>query len=96
MHDRQLDGGAMSGVQSGVDALRGVIDGAASLPGEAAYETAVSIWNGVIERRPAVVVSCTSSGDVAAALAFARAEGLEVSVVFRLFAASIAETLVFT
>ena len=70
----------MTGVQSGVETLRGAVDGAVSMPGEAAYDTAVSIWNGVIERRPAVVVSCVSSGDVAAALAFARDRGLEVSV----------------
>ena len=70
----------MTGVQSGVETLRGMIDGTVSLPGEAPYNTAVSIWNGVIERRPALVVSCASSGDVAAALAVAKAEGLEVSV----------------
>jgi FAD/FMN-containing dehydrogenase len=70
----------MTGVQSGVEALRGTVDGMVSKPGEATYNTAVSIWNGVIERRPAVVVSCASSGDVAAALAFARDRGLEVSV----------------
>ena len=70
----------MTGVQSGVETLRGTVDGMVSTPGEAAYDTAVSIWNGVIERRPAVVVSCASSGDVAAALAFAREVGLEVSV----------------
>ena len=34
----------------------------------------------MIERRPAVVASCTSPDDVAAALAFARGSGLEVSV----------------
>lgn len=68
----------MTGVQRGVETLRGGVDGIVSEPGEATYDTAVSI--GVIERRPAVVVSCASSGDVAAALAFARAGGLEVSV----------------
>ena len=70
----------MTGVHSGVETLRGAIDGVVSLPGEGAYDTAVSIWNGVIDRRPAVVASCASSGDVAAALAFAKQEGLEVSV----------------
>ena len=56
------------------------LSGVVSLPGEGAYDTAVSIWNGVIDRRPSVVASCASSGDVAAALAFAKQEGLEVSV----------------
>src|SRR5947209_2508830 len=70
----------MTGVHGGLESLRGAMDGAVALPGEAAYENAVSIWNGVIERRPSVVASCEGSGDVAAALAFARQEGLEVSV----------------
>jgi FAD/FMN-containing dehydrogenase len=70
----------MTGVQSGVETLRGTVDGMVSTPGEPSYDTAVSIWNGVIKRRPAVVVSCASSGDVAAALAYASERGLEVSV----------------
>jgi FAD/FMN-containing dehydrogenase len=72
--------GAMTGVQNGVETLRGMVDGTVSMPGDAAYDTAVSLWNGVIQRRPAVVVGCASSGDVVAALAFARDRGLEVSV----------------
>jgi FAD/FMN-containing dehydrogenase len=70
----------MTGVQSGVEALKGTIAGTVAIPGDAAYDTAVAIWNGVIERRPGVVVSCVSNDDVAAALSFARARGLEVSV----------------
>ena len=63
-----------------VDALQAAIGGKVSRPGEAGYDEAVNIWNHAIERRPAIVASCTSSSDVAAALAFAQREGLEVSV----------------
>jgi FAD/FMN-containing dehydrogenase len=70
----------MTGVQSGVEALQGTIAGTVAIPGDAVYDTAVAIWNGVIERRPGVVVSCVSNDDVAAALSFARTRGLEVSV----------------
>jgi FAD binding domain/Berberine and berberine like len=63
-----------------VKSLQGAMSGTVSLPGDAGYDTACSIWNGVIDRRPAVVASCATSGDVAAALAFARDEALEVSV----------------
>jgi FAD/FMN-containing dehydrogenase len=63
-----------------VGSLRLAISGEVSLPGEAAYDAAVAIWNGVIERRPAVVASCRTADDVAVALAFARDTRLEVSV----------------
>ena len=71
----------MATMKSGaVDELRIEIGGNVAEPGEAGYEAAVNIWNGAIARRPALVASCTSSSDVAAALAFARREGLDVSV----------------
>jgi FAD/FMN-containing dehydrogenase len=63
-----------------VDALAAGIGGKVSRPGEAGYDEAVNIWNHAITRRPALVASCASSSDVAAALAFAKREGLEVSV----------------
>jgi FAD/FMN-containing dehydrogenase len=65
---------------SSIGALRATIGGTVSLPDEAGYGEAVNIWNGAIARRPGVVASCTTSSDVAAALAFAQREGLEVSV----------------
>jgi FAD/FMN-containing dehydrogenase len=45
-----------------------------------AYDEAVRIWNAAITRRPSVVVRCTCDGDVAAALAVAQQQELEVSV----------------
>lgn len=71
----------MATMKSGaVGELRIEIGGNVAEPGEAGYEVAVNIWNGAIVRRPALVASCTSSSDIAAALAFARREGLDVSV----------------
>ena len=63
-----------------VEGLRTGIEGTVSLPGDAGYADVCSIWNGAIDRHPAVVASCTSSTDVAAALRFAGEQGLEVSV----------------
>ena len=62
------------------DALQAAIGGKVSKPGEVGYGEAVNIWNHAVARRPAIVASCTSSSDVAAALAFAQRESLEVSV----------------
>ena len=58
----------MTGVQRAFADLREKIDGTVSMPGDAGYATAVSIWNGVIQWRPAVVVSCSSTDDGVAAL----------------------------
>jgi len=63
-----------------VSELDASIEGTAVLPGAAEYDEAVSIWNGAIERRPAIAVRCGSAADVVAALAFARQHELEVSV----------------
>src|SRR6202035_340349 len=60
--------------------LRRSCSGEVSLPGSPAYDEAVRIWNGAVTRRPAIVASCTTADDVAAALNVAQREGLEVSI----------------
>jgi FAD/FMN-containing dehydrogenase len=49
-------------------------------PEHAGYDEARAIHNGLIDRRPAMIVRCRSAEDVVAALALARDEGLDVSV----------------
>ncbi len=44
------------------------------------YNTARHIWNGMIERNPALIARCKSPADVAKAIQIARAEGLRISV----------------
>src|ERR1700680_1127607 len=44
------------------------------------YESARSIWNGAIDRRPALIARCATPADVGAAISFARSMGLEISV----------------
>ena len=58
------------------DALRGEL----VLPGDPAYDEARSVWNGMIDRRPALIARCTGTSDVIAANRFARSEGLTVAV----------------
>jgi FAD/FMN-containing dehydrogenase len=60
--------------------LRTFMTGSVVLPGDAGYDRAALLWNGDIERSPAVVARCTGTADVAAALAFARDRGLAVAV----------------
>ena len=49
-------------------------------PDHPEYEQARRIHNGMIDKRPAVIVRCHNARDVAAAIGYARAEGLEIAV----------------
>jgi FAD/FMN-containing dehydrogenase len=49
-------------------------------PDDADYDAARALYNGLIDRRPAVIVRCRTTDDVVAALALARRAGLEVSI----------------
>jgi FAD/FMN-containing dehydrogenase len=67
-------------VKEGLAELRGSLAGDALAPGDAAYDKARGCFNGMIDRRPAVIARCRGAGDVAAAFDFARAHDLEVAV----------------
>jgi FAD/FMN-containing dehydrogenase len=49
-------------------------------PGDPGYDAARAVFNAMIDRRPAVIATCTSTADVAAAVRHARAHNLEISV----------------
>jgi FAD/FMN-containing dehydrogenase len=63
-----------------------VADFAASLrgpllqPGDPGYDEARTVWNGMIDRHPALIARCAGVADVMAAVGFARTHGLLVSV----------------
>jgi FAD/FMN-containing dehydrogenase/pimeloyl-ACP methyl ester carboxylesterase len=63
-----------------VAALRERLRGPVLLPRDAGFEDATRLWNGLIERTPALVVQPTGPADVVAAVAFAREHDLAVSV----------------
>jgi FAD/FMN-containing dehydrogenase len=67
-------------VSTGIDALRAAMDGRVLLPDDPEYDRAALIWNGAIDRSPAVVARCSSAADVAAALLWAQESGMEVAV----------------
>jgi FAD/FMN-containing dehydrogenase len=50
------------------------------LPGYDGYDSARGVWNAMVDRHPAMVVRCASSSNVAAAIEFARSNGLEIGV----------------
>ena len=47
---------------------------------QATYDTVRALWNTEYDRRPAVIARCVSRSDVAAAVNFAREQGLEIAV----------------
>lgn len=49
-------------------------------PGDADYDEARRVFNGLIDTKPALIARCTSTSDVAAAVRYARANNLTVSV----------------
>jgi FAD/FMN-containing dehydrogenase len=61
-------------------AFRGKLRGVAALPGEDGYEAARTIWNAMVDRRPAVVARCLDAADVIEAVKLARDENLLVAV----------------
>ena len=63
-----------------VGALAGQVSGLVVSPRDAGYDEARAIHNGLVDRRPALIVRCRTTADVVAALEFARSAGLEVSV----------------
>jgi FAD/FMN-containing dehydrogenase len=77
---RTLEGPTKSIPQDTVTALRGKLRGTVVLPGEDGYDTARSIWNAMIDRRPGLVVRCLGAADVINAIKLARDERLLVAV----------------
>jgi FAD/FMN-containing dehydrogenase len=55
-------------------------DGELLRSGNPGYDDARRLWNVMIDKHPAFIARCRSAGDVVAALAHARTEGLEVAV----------------
>lgn len=63
-----------------LETLRSAFRGELILPADPGYEEARRVWNGAVDRRPALVARCTGTADVVAAVRFARGEGLEIAV----------------
>jgi FAD/FMN-containing dehydrogenase len=56
------------------------VRGATLQPGDEAYDEARAIWNGLIDRRPALIVQCSGAADVVDSVNFAREQNLLLSI----------------
>ena len=63
-----------------IEAFRKNVRGELLRPMDADYETTRTVWNGMIDRRPALILRCTGVADVIAAVQFARTHELLVAV----------------
>jgi FAD/FMN-containing dehydrogenase len=67
-------------VSPDVEALRTAITGQVFTPDDPGYDQARTVWNGAINKRPAVIVRCATAADAAAAIGFGRGQDLEIAV----------------
>src|ERR1700746_1200953 len=63
-----------------VEEFRRRLSGTIVRPGDAEYDTARAVWNGMIDRRPAIIAYCTNVNDVIQSIAFGRETGILTSV----------------
>ncbi|MEP7027903.1 MAG: FAD-binding oxidoreductase [Candidatus Eisenbacteria bacterium] len=77
---RTNDGGQATLAPEDLDALRSQLRGTVCLPGDPGYDTARTLWNAMIDRKPALIVRALGASDVMVAVKFARARGLVVAV----------------
>src|SRR5215475_5502736 len=63
-----------------VEDLRANLRGSLLRPGDAGYDEARKVWNGNIDKRPALIARCAGVSDVINAVNFARTNQLLVSV----------------
>ena len=66
--------------QTKVEAFASDFRGRVVLPSDSDYDEVRAVWNGMIDRHPAMIVRCFGTADVITAVNFAREQELQVSV----------------
>src|ERR1051325_4322086 len=75
-----LDGSRTTLNDADLADLRGHLRGPVVIAADEHYENARRVWNGNVDRRPALVARCAGPADVQQAVSFARTRNLLVSV----------------
>src|SRR6516225_704037 len=66
--------------RAAVEGFRASLRGPVLRPGDAGYDETRKVWNGMIDRRPALIARCAGLADVVAAVRFAREHEALISV----------------
>ena len=77
---RTLDDRTATIPDAALESLRGGIAGSLLRDGEPGYEEARTLWNAMVDRRPALVLRASNAADAAAAVRFARDHDLLLGV----------------
>lgn len=75
-----LDGSRVTLSKAEISTLRGSLRGSLLLAGDDGYDGARRVWNGNVDRRPALIARCRDATDVQKAVTFARERALLLSV----------------
>lgn len=77
---KTLSGGATALRGADIQDLAASMRGQVLVAGQDGYDTARRIWNGMFDKRPAVIARCASASDVMRAVTFAREQQLLTAV----------------
>lgn len=77
---RTQSGSTMDISEAEIASLRTGLRGMVCLPEDGGYDAARSVWNGMIDRRPAMIVQAAGAADVMKAVNFARDHGATLAV----------------
>src|SRR5881628_691932 len=75
-----LDGRPIALRPHDIEAFQGSLRGSLVRAGDPTYEDSRKLWNGMIDRKPALVVRPTGTADVVECVNFARGRGLLISI----------------
>ena len=75
-----LDGNRASITASSLDAFKSSLRGPLLRPGDAEYDDARLIWNGMMDRKPALITRCIGTADVISTVNFARKHNILLAV----------------
>ncbi|MEN8158379.1 MAG: FAD-binding oxidoreductase, partial [Bacteroidota bacterium] len=70
----------MNRINETVSGFRNLVKGNVILPGEPGYDEARAIWNGMFDKKPAIIARCLSANDVSQSVRYAREHQLTIAV----------------
>ena len=70
----------MKDLKETVSGFRNLIEGPVVLPGEPGYDEARAIWNGMFDKKPAIIARCLHPKDVSQSVKYARENQLLIAV----------------